>query len=163
VATTIKFYATALVLGLPAALAASLLAALLVDGLSTSAVAAAFGQAMCPALVLCTSLKLLCEASVLRHLGSRHHTPLKRTAILMTGELARVTVGRFVLGFVGGVVLPTLLHRALAAGELPAIRQPGLLTGVAVSLALLFVGELMERYLFFTAVVAPKMPGAPVS
>jgi DMSO reductase anchor subunit len=28
-------------------------------------------------------------------------------------------------------------------------------------LILNFTGELLERYLFFAAVVAPKMPGAP--
>lgn len=160
-ATTFKFYATALVLGLPTALGASLLAALLVEGLSARAVVAAFGRPMCLALVACAALKLLCEASVLRHLRSRHHTPLKRTAILMTGELARVAVGRFALGFAGGVVLPALLWRALAAGDLAALQRGGLLVGVAVSLAMLLVGELMERYLFFTAVAAPKMPGAP--
>ena len=45
------------------------------------------------------------------------------------------------------------------AGYLPA-------TFVVVTLAitvLLLVGELLERYLFFTAVVAPKMPGSPAS
>jgi hypothetical protein len=33
----------------------------------------------------------------------------------------------------------------------------------ALALALLFVGEILERYLFFVAVVAPKMPGSPAS
>jgi hypothetical protein len=32
--------------------------------------------------------------------------------------------------------------------------------GVGLSLVLLFLGEIAERYMFFAAVVAPKMPGA---
>ena len=37
--------------------------------------------------------------------------------------------------------------------------------GFAVLLSFLglVVGELLERYLFFTAVVTPKMPGSPTS
>jgi DMSO reductase anchor subunit len=34
---------------------------------------------------------------------------------------------------------------------------------VALILLVLLIGEWIERYLFFTAVVAPKMPGSPAS
>jgi hypothetical protein len=40
-----------------------------------------------------------------------------------------------------------------------------LFVGIATlaMILLLTIGELMERYLFFRAVVAPKMPGAPAT
>jgi DMSO reductase anchor subunit len=38
----------------------------------------------------------------------------------------------------------------------------GLITAIVSLLLLLnLAGEILERYLFFAAVVAPKMPGAP--
>jgi hypothetical protein len=38
-----------------------------------------------------------------------------------------------------------------------------LLAVVVLALAANLAGELLERYLFFAAVVAPKMPGAPAA
>ena len=35
------------------------------------------------------------------------------------------------------------------------------LIAAALMFIVLLVGELMERYLFFAAVIAPKMPGVP--
>ena len=80
----------------------------------------------------------------------------------MTGELGLATLARFYFGLIGGVLLPGALlleHRLAPAGYHP------LFIGamVLLSFAVLLAGELMERYLFFTAVVAPKMPGAPAS
>ncbi|MEM9399955.1 MAG: DmsC/YnfH family molybdoenzyme membrane anchor subunit [Verrucomicrobiota bacterium] len=62
-----------------------------------------------------------------------------KSARLMTGALVRATMIRYISGLVGLLVI---------------------WYAPAVSLVLLTTSELMERYLFFRAVVAPKMPGA---
>jgi hypothetical protein len=95
------------------------------------------------------------------HLRDRRHTPLKRTALLLTGPLDAPTLKRFFFGALGGVVLPVVL-----AGEATFAAPQGyspLFMGLATlwMLGLLVTGELTERRLFFAAVVAPKMPGVP--
>ena len=84
---------------------------------------------------------------------------MKRSALLMLGELSAVTKSRFICGFAGGVVLPWMLislHGQASVGN----GRDWFLALAAVSLfALTLIGELCERYLFFTAVVPPKMPG----
>ena len=77
---------------------------------------------------------------------------MKRSATLMADELQPATRFRYVLGVLGGLLLPA------------ALLSPGLEPPVAAALALLSLaaclgGEVIERYLFFTAVVSPKMPG----
>ncbi|HEX5446742.1 MAG TPA: hypothetical protein VFW87_23190, partial [Pirellulales bacterium] len=89
------------------------------------------------------------------------HGPLKRTALLMVGELKSVTQGRFALGLFGGVLLPLAMAGGLGATHDADTRLA--LAVHALIVAALLMGELMERFLFFTAVVAPKMPGAPAS
>ncbi len=104
-------------------------------------------------LIALTVLKLLTEASTLRHLLDKEFSPLKRTALLMVGELGEAMGIRFITGLLGGVVLPLYFLISHPA--------PGLAT-LAVTCWILFfalLGELLERYLFFTAVIAPKMPG----
>jgi hypothetical protein len=111
-------------------------------------------------LIAVTAAKFLAEVLVFSWLSARTFTPLRRTALLMTGALARVTFWRFVVGIAGGIALPALI--LIASGS--AAPSPFVLAAAAgVILALNFVGELLERYLFFAAVVAPKMPGAPAA
>jgi formate dehydrogenase iron-sulfur subunit len=67
---------------------------------------------------------------------------------LMTDELGLAARGRVACGILGGLILPLLL----------AMNPTG--AGLAAgALALCAVGELLERYLFFTAVAPAKMPG----
>ena len=61
---------------------------------------------------------------------------------------------RRLLGVVGGVVLPALAVVAAATAN-PAVAAAAAVLALAASIA----GEMAERYLFFTAVVRPKMPG----
>ena len=67
------------------------------------------------------------------------------------------------MGLAGGVVLPAVLAASFlskaAGGHSPLF----VIAAVSLSLCLLVAGELLERYMFFAAVVAPKMPGAPAS
>jgi DMSO reductase anchor subunit len=75
----------------------------------------------------------------------------------MTRDLRRVTTGRFICGALGGMLLPGL--GALLGAD--ALLQAGV--GIAVLVVAAFVlclaGELCERYLFFAAAPASKMPG----
>jgi hypothetical protein len=119
-----------------------------------------FGDTLLRCLLATSLVKLLFEASFLRHLRARQNTLAKRSAVLLTGELARATVARFVAGALGGLLIPALL--LVNSTPSPAPSWSGLSIGIAatVSFLALLVGELLERYLFFTAVVAPRMPGA---
>jgi hypothetical protein len=75
---------------------------------------------------------------------------MKRTAILMAHDLKTATIGRFVCGAIGGILLPICVMAGLPYA------------GAAV-LVFCLLGELLERYLFFTAVIAPRMPGGIAS
>jgi len=156
-ATAIRFLLTTVVLGLSAALLTTVVGSLFLapagDRLSVTGVA----QNLFPILVVAVGLKLTFEASLLAHLRGKQLTPLKRSALLLTGDLARVAKWRFALGIAGGLVVPAIWiwnSRQGASGPpFPYV----LLIG---QFAALLAGELLERYLFFTAVVAPRMPGA---
>jgi Fe-S-cluster-containing dehydrogenase component/DMSO reductase anchor subunit len=158
--TSVKFFMTAVVLGIPTLVLICLLGAAITDQLSAHDVMSQFGNRALSVLLGATILKLAFEAAVLVHLADRKHTPLKRTALLLTGELRPYSLRRVLLGLAGGVVLPGVL---LAEQGLAGSNPIALGAGIGLVLALLLAGELMERYLFFAAVVAPKMPGAAAS
>jgi hypothetical protein len=74
----------------------------------------------------------------------------------MTGALRPVVQWRYAIGLLGGVLCPLLLLAEESSGGSPQ----SLATVVApIALVACLVGELFERYLFFTAVVANRMPG----
>jgi DMSO reductase anchor subunit len=75
---------------------------------------------------------------------------LKKTALLITGKFQTVAFARLLCLMLGGLGLPLLI-------ELNVFASPVLFAALAFTLLLL--GELLERCLFFTTVVAPKMPG----
>lgn len=110
------------------------------------------------ALVLAATVavKLGVEASLLRHATGPVSHELTRTVRLLTGTLRKSSVWRLGLGLVGGVALPLTIALALtddprAAGEatVAAWTAAGALTA----------GELIERWQFFTAASARRMPG----
>jgi DMSO reductase anchor subunit len=104
------------------------------------------------ALAAATLFKLAFELRALCPLfGADDHTPLApalKTARLLAGPLRREFILRVACGLLGGVALPV----AIATGAAPA-------RAAWPALGLVILGELAERYLFFRAVVAPKMPG----
>jgi formate dehydrogenase iron-sulfur subunit len=102
------------------------------------------------ALVIAVAAKLLVEISVLRHVTDRELTPLKKTALLITGPFQWLAFGRLALTPAAfGAAL--LLHM----GAIPSTH-----TALAwLPFTLAFAGEILERILFFRAVDAPKMPG----
>jgi formate dehydrogenase iron-sulfur subunit len=158
--TAIKFLLTGLVLGLPAAL----LLRLAVSAMSENDADSEFHRtcyALCLCLLAVATVKLLAEAIIFCWLRTRTFTPLRRTALLMTGDLVRSTQLRFSAGIMGGITIPALL---MAEFTSPTPLSANILRSIAAAVLLLvlnLLGEVLERYLFFAAVVAPKMPGAP--
>ncbi len=157
-----KFFATALVLGLPVSLLVAVAATWFSNSGDLQAMMIAYGRALCGWTVGIAAAKLALEASIFFWLLQRVPTPLKRTALLMTGELRNVATLRFVCGAVGGLLLPgvLLMEDHLTSGGYPAAMYAVV---PLLTVIILLAGELLERYLFFTAVVAPKMPGSPAS
>jgi Fe-S-cluster-containing dehydrogenase component/DMSO reductase anchor subunit len=104
-------------------------------------------------LAAATVLKLAFESKALAPLGEPWDevpTPARQTALLLTGPLRPANEWRVIAALLGGVLLPL----GLALGAVPA-------AAAWPSLGLAVLGELAERYLFFRAVDAPKMPGVP--
>lgn len=110
-------------------------------------------------LVLATLAKLAGEAAMFRHLLDDGYTDLRRTAMLLRDELARVTAWRYATGIAGGLVGPLVLV-ALAGGSAEASPWPAVVVA-AVGLVAVVAGELCERWQFFTAITSPRMPGIP--
>ncbi|AUX37950.1 MULTISPECIES: DmsC/YnfH family molybdoenzyme membrane anchor subunit [Sorangium] len=150
--TGFKFASTAAVLGSSTVLMVALLlsrehAALLLTGGFR-----ALSGFLCAAM----GLKLLVELSMFRHLRKRSHSTLKRSAILMTGELKGATGWRFACGALGGIVLPAL---SLFSAPNSGVSSEVLMAMAVVAFLFCLAGELLERYLFFAAAPASKMPG----
>ena len=96
--------------------------------------------------------KLIFEARALAPLrGDRDAaTPALKTAKLLFGPLRKANEMRVLAAILGGGVIPLAVALDVA---------PGGMAWLALGVAAL--GELAERYLFFRAVDAPKMPGLP--
>jgi Fe-S-cluster-containing dehydrogenase component/DMSO reductase anchor subunit len=155
-ATATRFLLTTVVLGLAAALFATVVRILVFSGTSSATDIAQVARLEFPPLILAVALKLLFEAALFLHLQNRQLTPLKRSALLLTGDLAKAAKWRFALGAIGGLALPGFW---LALAD-PQSANPAMLSVLIVGqFAMLLAGELCERYLFFTAAVAPSMPG----
>lgn len=150
--TSLKFIGTVLLLG-PATILFSMLSqSVFAPTIAAQPLFHQIANLLCEFIVAATTAKLLWELSIFTHLNDADWTPMKRTAILMARELKGATVSRFICGTLGGVVLPV----AGMLGMLNARTAAGVL-------ALSLLGELLERYLFFAAVIPPKMPGAIAS
>jgi len=151
-----RFFGTTLLLGAAAVLMVSVLTAGTLGGSESSA---RLVKALLLVVMAASGFKLLVEASVLRHLKGARHTVGKRVALVMIRDLERETLARFLAGGVGGIVIPGLalmvLPETLAGGGF----TPGLRASTFAALLLLLIGELLERYLFFKAAPASRMPG----
>jgi len=117
-----------------------------------------FGPTLCRTLIVLALLKLIWEATIFRHLLFGRNTPLRRSALLLSRDLSNLTLARFALGLLGGVLMPAmLLGQFASASSGPGQVQIVLTTGLLFLACL--AGELLERYLFFAACAAPRMPG----
>lgn len=151
--TGFKFTMSAVVLGLATCLSTTF-GTLAVRSSALSLEAMRFGQVMAALLALATVFKLAGEAAIFFHLRDRQQGDLKRSALLLRGELGRETIVRFGLGILGGLLLPLLGLAALG----PRSAVAGAVLAALSSLALLG-GEILERRAFFGAMSAPRMPG----
>ena len=104
-------------------------------------------------LILATALKLVAELKLLKHLGVPDSTPEKLSAQVLTTIKRPHGYARLALAAVGGIIIPALLAIGLFSANsiVPA----------AILFACVFLGELIERYLFFAISNARRMPGAP--
>src|ERR1700730_14138397 len=107
--TALKFLLTCLVLGIPVALLMRL-------GAAVWSASGGFPfrlpenvREFCQCLLTAAAAKLGLEAAIFSWLRAKTFTPLRRTAVLLTGDLARATSIRFVCGVIGGLMLPGLL------------------------------------------------------
>jgi len=149
----LKFFGTTFVLG-----AATVLFVTTLQGLLSPAVAnhGAYEQLtsfLTLSLAGSSLVKLGMEALIFRHLREHDLSSLKQTALLMSGELVEITTARFLFGLVGSVLLPLAF---LAQRPAPGPATLGVTAGIMLFTGL---GELLERYLFFVAVVPTRMPG----
>jgi len=150
--TTFKFFLTAGVLGTATTLLTYGAAALWLGNVGA---AQRTVPVLCWLLMALTGFKLLGELTVLLHLYDRKLGELKRTALLLRGQLMKHFVVRIAAGALGGILLPLLL-----LGSMTQLSSVGQLGFLAASFVALLLGELLERMLFFKALSAPKMPGA---
>ncbi|MES2789538.1 MAG: DmsC/YnfH family molybdoenzyme membrane anchor subunit [Planctomycetota bacterium] len=152
--TFLRFFGSTLWLGLSTTLLVAAIVAGVRPDLSIGAVLHDLGAILCPALMLVAGLKLAYEACDLLQLLDRQHTPLKRSASLLVGELASFTATRYTLGILGGLVLPAVLWHESSSSH-PA----EWISTVAAMWLFSVAGETLERALFFMAAAAPRMPG----
>lgn len=160
--TTLRFFLTVILLG-ASATGLSLLVLSLFDQSSAMTLAQSVGTGLAWTVLFASVAKLSLELLILRHLADHTTSALRRTAQLLSGRLRRAFQARLLAGVLGGIVVPLLLlDWTTSPADITDV------TGVRWSLwGLLFLGtflgELLERYLFFAAVAAPRMPGGPRS
>ena len=153
--TGLKFSLTTVMLGLAVIWLALAMVAATDSQTSLRQIVERLGPFLCRTLIVVSALKLGLDAAVFRHLANRRLTTLKRSAKLMIGPLSKFTMVRFAAGVLGGIMMPALLLDVSSTAA-SALSQ-------ALTIGMLFLaclaGELCERYLFFAACAAPRMPG----
>jgi formate dehydrogenase iron-sulfur subunit len=151
--TVPKFVLTAVAAGTAFILAVATIAA----GITDAGVAVLTSAAPLLLVVVgATVLKLAGELAMFRHLRDREMTELRRTALLLRGDLERWTAARVAAGVAGGVLLPLVLF---ASWGQPRPSMPASVALALIMVVLVAAGELLERWTFFTAVSSPRMPG----
>jgi formate dehydrogenase iron-sulfur subunit len=153
-----RFVFTSALLGVATVWLSMLLAMLVGPSDGLSELLRETGPILCQTLIGVTATKLVWEAAIFRHLLGRRMSPLQRSALLLSHELSNTTLARYALGILGGMLMPALL-----SGQAAAISSNAELVQFVATAGLLFIaclaGELLERYLFFAACAAPRMPG----
>jgi formate dehydrogenase iron-sulfur subunit len=139
-----KFFASTLLLG-----AAATLAIQIYDRVQTRSLIYA---AML--LMAATVAKLALELPILLHLEktSGIRPQLRNTTMLLIGRLRPVLQARLACAALGGAISPFLIAAGL-------FHHGATLTIAVGAILICLTGELLERYLFFTAVAPERMPG----
>ena len=157
--TGLKFFGTTVILGLSTIALASLGGVYFLKPEYASEVARVYSANIAILLIMASLAKLAWEGSIFRHLKSKTYSMEKRSAMLMTNHLATATRLRYGLGLIGGIVLPIILYAQSQKAGIELADLNGMMIVTALIFTLTLVGELCERYLFFTAIVSKKMPG----
>jgi Fe-S-cluster-containing dehydrogenase component/DMSO reductase anchor subunit len=155
----IRFLLTSAVLGVATVWLSMLIGTLANPSPALNALFNELGPLLCQALIVLMGVKLIWEATIFRHLLIRRMTPMQRSAILLSHELSNTVLARFALGILGGLLMPAILTCQIGVATngmelVQFVATAGLLFGACLA------GELLERYLFFAACAAPRMPGA---
>ncbi|MCA8994485.1 MAG: dimethyl sulfoxide reductase anchor subunit [Planctomycetaceae bacterium] len=156
--TVTRFTLTSCVLGISTAWLALLLSTSFGGG--AEELLRQLGRPLAASLMVSVAVKLVWEAALFLHLFDRRNTSLKRSARLMIGPLASHLLARFACGILGGIVMPGLLL-AEASHTVTAGFDVKQFLIVLMLFTACLIGEMLERYLFFAAVSAPRMPGGP--
>ena len=156
--TGLKFFGTAVTLGLATILLASIAGVYFIKPEHTESVVKIYTTTL-SLLLFCSYLgKLTWEASIFRHLKDPTYSMSKRSALLMVNHLVTATRLRYGLGLIGGIVLPIIIY-IMASGQFEEKSMFFLFILSAASFLLCLAAEFCERFLFFSAVVSKKMPG----
>ncbi len=156
VPTIIKFGLTSAVLGIAAMWLSILLFSLFDDSPGARLLSDSVGPRLVQLLIVCTAAKLIVEGALFRFLLDRRNSPLKRSARLLTGTLSTSLLARWACGLLGGIAMPLLVPSELLKSGAPG---PQLVISVGMLVTACIIGELLERYHFFAACSAPRMPG----
>ncbi len=160
--TSVRFLLTCVVLGLPTTI--MLLAGIsAISGRSDfSVVMQDFSVPVARGTLICAAIKLSLETILLLNLKNKRLTAKRRTARLLTTELGGAFYLRLGTGVMAGILLPAILltQPTVTAGE--GFNPLFYLVITMLSWVGLLVGELLERYLFFTSVTTERMPGTAV-
>ena len=153
--TAVKFSLTTILLGIGSTWLVILILNVTDNSQESSLLLAQAGPMLSKALIMTSIIKLVFEASIFRYLFRRQNSPLKRSALLMSGELSNVTLARFACGILGGIMMPAFLLNH----QTQTLQYLILIIIVCIMFIACLISELLERYLFFSAVAAPRMPG----
>lgn len=157
--TSSRFILSCLVLGLPTVLLLLAVLAITSGRADLGDVMMQYSRPVAHGITVCVAIKLLLEAQIFLHARSRRFTPQRRTAQLMLSSLSVFTMFRFAAGIIGGFVLPTIIASQASITSGHGFEPLFFVVMVIIMWGALLVGEIMERYLFFTAVTVPRMPG----
>ncbi len=111
-------------------------------------------KVFCACIIASALAKMGWETLLFRHIKRKSKHPLRKSAVLLVRDLGVATTHRFAFGLAGGVFVPLLLllpHSGAGAGM--NVLFAAFIFGSS------FLSELLERMLYFKAVVALKMPG----
>ncbi len=144
--TAVKFMGTTLLLGL-ATVVTSLA---ITDSGEAASILSQHSALMWRLLALAAGIKLVAELRVLTHLRDRNGSQQRRSASLLVGELRGWVLIRIVLLACGLALLTSIAPRS---------PDQWLVASCLLGTLCLIAGEVVERRLFFSAVVANRMPG----
>lgn len=151
--TAFKFYMTTALLGTMTVMAVSLSVCALHSPQNFMDVLTAVAVPLIKLGVTLAIAKIMAEVYLFSHLHAPALTEIKKSALLMAGPLRVWSMQRFIYAMAGGIAMP-VIFLAVHAYLTPA----WMLVWVYAMALITLAGELMERYLFFRAVIPLKMP-----